>query len=54
MRPRLFLGWAVGDGGGAGTTLAAFALLEPVAIAVHLQDMDVVGQCPASGPLIQI
>jgi hypothetical protein len=32
MVPGLFLGWTVGDGGGAGTTLAALALLEAVSV----------------------
>jgi len=46
MVPVLFAGWTVGDGGGAGTTLAALALPEPVAVAVHFQDMDVMRSGP--------
>lgn len=44
MRPCLFLGSAVGDGVGMGTTLTLLGLLEPVAVGAHLQDINVVGQ----------
>ena len=39
---RSLRGWAVRYAGGAGGTLMALALLEPIAIAVHFQDVDVV------------
>ena len=33
-----------GSGGHSGSALAALALFEPIAVAVHFKDMDVVGE----------
>src|SRR5579863_6750067 len=37
-----FVGWDVRHAGRSGRTLAALALLEPIAGAVHFEDVDVV------------
>ena len=37
-------GWVIRGVDGASAALAALALLEPVAIAIHLEDVDMVGQ----------
>src|SRR5260370_16619014 len=39
---RSFVGWDVRYAGRSGRTLAALALLEPIAVAVHFEDVDVV------------
>ena len=43
MRLGSFLGWALRRTCGSCTVLTALALLEPIAVAVHFQDVDVVG-----------
>ena len=43
MRPGLFLGRGFRRAYGSCTVLVALALLEPIAVAMHLGDVDVVG-----------
>src|SRR5258708_34328296 len=61
---RSFVGWDVRDAGRSGRTLAALALLEPIAVAVPFEDVDVVREpveqrageplgCEHAGPLIE-
>ena len=55
MRARLFLRWGFRRAYGSCTVLAALALLESIAVAVHLQDVDVVGEAvePATAAPVQ-
>jgi len=48
---RSFVRWSVGQVGGSGTVLSPLALLEPIAVAVHLEDMEVMVSRSSSAPV---